>query len=177
VSEGASAAGRLLLIVDVQNGFVSESTQHVVPRIRALIDDHAFAKVVFTRYYNREGGPYTRFLDWRRLMKPPETELAPELASVAEHVIDKGAYTAWGHQLENYIREQNIDTVFIAGIDTDCCVLTTSVDLFQNGIRPVVLYDYCASNGGTRSHDAAAIVLRRLIGEAQIFRGDFREFA
>ena len=54
--------------------------------------------------------------------------------------------------------------MFICGIDTDCCVLTTAVNLFEVGIRPIVLTQYCASNGGESSHQAALTCMGRLIG-------------
>lgn len=164
----------ILLVVDVQNGFVSEATSHVVGEIRDLIQEHEFDQVVFTRYINKEGGPYTRFLNWKRLMAPPETDIVSELRPFAKTVIEKCVYTAWGAELAALIREHSTSTVYIAGIDTDCCVLTSATDLFQQGIKPMVLLNYCASNGGPRSHDAAAVVLTRLIGDAQILRGKFQ---
>lgn len=59
--------------------------------------------------------------------------------------------------------------VYLAGVDTDCCVLTTATSLFENNIRPIVLTKYCASNGGPQSHEAGILCLKRLIGEKQLF--------
>ena len=58
--------------------------------------------------------------------------------------------------------------VFVAGMDTDACVLTTAVGLFEHGIRPVVLTRYCASGGGRESHNAGILCMRRLIGDGQL---------
>lgn len=56
------------------------------------------------------------------------------------------------------------ESLFICGIDTDCCVISTAVNLFEIGIRPIVLTQYCASNGGESSHQATLTCLGRLIG-------------
>lgn len=65
--------------------------------------------------------------------------------------------------------QNNITEAYIAGIDTDCCVLATAISLFEHNIRPVVLEQYCVSNGGDVSHQAAITVLERTIGLNQIY--------
>ena len=66
------------------------------------------------------------------------------------------------------------EKLFIAGVDTDCCVLKIATDLFENNIRPVVLTNYCGSNGGSESHLAGIICMKRLIGEGQLYSGEIR---
>ena len=62
------------------------------------------------------------------------------------------------------------EQVFIAGVDTDCCVLKTATDFFEHNIRPVVLTEYCYSNGGQQSHEAGILCMKRLIGEKQLIK-------
>lgn len=163
----------LLVIVDVQNGFVSDRTNHVLSRIKTLIEHHRFGATVFTQFYNQDDSPYERYLSWSSLKAPTEQAIADPIAElVNENVWRKPIYTGVDQRLLSLIEEHNFKEVYIAGIDTDCCVLTTAIDLFQRGIRPIVLADYSASNGGPSSHDAALLVLRRTIGERQIHLGD-----
>ena len=61
------------------------------------------------------------------------------------------------------------DKVFVIGVDTDCCVLTTATGLFEHNVRPVVLSQYCNSNGGEESHKAGLLCMSRLIGKKQIY--------
>lgn len=58
--------------------------------------------------------------------------------------------------------------IFIIGADTDCCVLTIATSLFEYNIRPIVLTEYCNSNGGPESHVAGIRCMKRLIGEKQL---------
>lgn len=74
----------------------------------------------------------------------------------------------------DFLMKNDVKEVYIAGIDTDCCVLKTAIDIFERNIRPIVLIDYCASNGGDESHRSAIRVLERTIGKKQIVYGKYR---
>lgn len=164
----------LLLVVDVQNGFVSEETEPVVSKIAALLSTKKFTNVVFTKYCNVDSSPFEKYLNWSELKTEQEQSLVPELKQFATQVFSKTAYTSITDEMKAYLEHNGIETVYIAGIDTDCCVLMSAVDIFQMGLRPIVLADYCASNGGVAFHTAALLVLTRLIGENQIERGVFQ---
>lgn len=58
--------------------------------------------------------------------------------------------------------------IFICGADTDCCVLKTATDLFEQSVMPIVLTEYCDSNGGPESHKSGIMVMDRLIGKKSI---------
>jgi len=161
----------MLLVVDVQNGFVKEGTVFVVPRILSLLDQNRFEIVAFTQFYNPSGGPYERFLDWTNLSTSSEQEIVASLRNYAQLVFRKSVYSALTQDFRSFLKEKKIETVHLAGIDTDCCILSTAIDLFQIGIRPVVLIDLCASNGGAESHAAALRVMERAIGCKQIVKG------
>jgi nicotinamidase-related amidase len=71
--------------------------------------------------------------------------------------------------LTTFLREQRIERAFVAGIDTDTCVLKIAMDLFDRSIEPLVLADCCASTAGLQAHLAGLAVLSRNIG-AERFR-------
>ena len=78
----------------------------------------------------------------------------------------------WHRLLEELNDGSTPSHVFLCGADTDCCVLKTSTDLFEKGIMPIVLTDYCNSNGGPNSHEAGLLVMGRLIGKKSIVPGE-----
>jgi nicotinamidase-related amidase len=160
-----------LLVVDVQNGFITEDTEHLLPKLLDLCSLSNFDCLVFSKFKNIVGGPYQSILKWHKLTSIEETEIHSSLKPYATLVFEKNIYTCVSDSFIDYLKINMIDTVFIAGIDTDCCVLTTAVDLFQNNFVPFVLADYCASTGGIISHSSAITVLKRLIGENQIIKG------
>ena len=155
-----------LLIVDVQVGFVNDATHHVVPKVEAL--QKRYAHVYATRFINAEGSPYRRLLDWHRFYAgSDDVPLAFEPIDGVV-VLDKHVYTCVTPDFLRDLRDKGIDEVAICGIDTDACVSACAVDLFENGIRPVLLSDACASHAGAEFHEAALRILARLIGRKQI---------
>jgi nicotinamidase-related amidase len=126
---------------------------------------------LFTQFINHPNSPYVRYMNWHRLIEPAETAIAPALAPHAKVVFQKAIYTSLTPEVLQFLQDKQIETAYICGIDTDCCVLQTAVDLFEQNIRPIVLLDHCASNGGPESHEAAIRVLTRSIGAANLIRG------
>lgn len=87
-------------------------------------------------------------------------------------VVDKNIYSCINTNFIQQLRSINNgklpEQVYIAGLDTDCCVLTTAVNLFEYGIRPIILTEYCNSTGGDLSQESGLICLKRLIGKQQL---------
>lgn len=160
-----------LLVIDVQNGFVSEATEHAAQHIASLMDGR-FDHVVASKFVNTDGSPYRRVMGWEKLSSPPEIDLLPFVEEAAECVFVKNVYTVANREFLDYLDGSGIDVVYLCGIDTDCCVLKTAADLFELNRDVRVLEYYCASNGGPESHEAALRVMSRQISENCIVRGE-----
>ena len=155
-----------LLIVDVQVGFVNDATRHILPKVVAL--QSQYAHVYATRFVNAEGSPYRKLLDWHRFyVDSGDVPLAFEPVDDVQ-VIDKNVYTCITPAFIEELRGKGIEEVAICGIDTDACVSACATDLFQNGFRPLLISDACASHAGAEYHEAALRILARLIGKDQI---------
>ena len=160
----------LLLVIDMQNGFVTGKTEHVVPGIKTLVEhfNEAGLPVAFTRFINRPDGGHVKWIGWSRLMAEPETDLAAELRELAVNVFDKNGYTAFTSEFERFLQAHNIDTLILCGIATDGCVLKSAVDAFERNIRPLIVQDACASHGGDALHRAGLQLLARFVGGKQL---------
>ena len=155
-----------LLIVDVQKGFAEGSAEDIPAKVEALQAN--YDTVVVTRFLNPPGSPWREFMNWGRFApESKETGLAftPRPDAL---LIDKAAYTCVSPDFLAWLRSAGIHTVEICGIDTDICVTKCAVDLFENGIRPVVLKDFCASHAGAEAHERGLKTLARYIGSEQI---------
>lgn len=155
-----------LLIVDVQVGFVNDATRHILPRVEAL--QKQYEQVYATRFINAEGSPYRRLLNWHRFYESSADVPLAFQPIDGVVVIDKQVYTCVTPAFLADLRGKGIEEVAICGIDTDACVATCAVDLFENGIRPILLSEACASHAGAEYHEAALRILTRLIGKDQI---------
>ncbi len=163
-----------LFVIDIQKGFISDETEMILPKIKQLMSDFTGGIIVATQFVNTANSGFTDILHWGRLKQPPEIELIQFVKEKATYITQKFTYSACTDSVMQILSEFKIKEVYISGIDTDCCVLSTAIGLFERNIRPVVLEKYCASNGGVTSHKAAITVLERTIGLKQI---NFDQFA
>lgn len=166
----------LLVIVDVQNGFVTSETAHAVPAITSLTDRwlRLGGQLVFTRYHNYPGSEFERLTDWRELYGPPDTNLVEELVPYigTTQVIDKGTYSALTRELLQTIHRSRVTDLVVCGIDSDLCVLATVFEAFDYGLTPWIVTDASASTGGSQAHDAGLFVIARGIGDHQLIDSD-----
>lgn len=163
----------ILLVVDMQNGFARyEQTIQLTEKIRKLLDLEVFDSVVATRFLNDTNSIYERLFGWKRLETEDERALASGYEDHIDFVFDKYVYNCINASFIQKLCQLNDgkypEKIFVIGADTDCCVLTIATGLFENNIRPIVLTNYCDSNGGPESHRAGILCMKRLIGEKQL---------
>ncbi|MCL2615947.1 MAG: isochorismatase family protein [Dehalococcoidia bacterium] len=163
----------ILVVVDVQKGFIKTShTENVANHIESILQKGLFDYVIATRFINVEGSQFIRLMNWRGLTTDTEQALFGNIATISNKVIDKNVHTCVDASFLSLLEKENggklPEHVFICGFDTDCCVQKIAVDIFEQGIRPIVLIDYCHSSGGENSHNTGVAALRRLIGETSI---------
>lgn len=169
----------ILILVDMQNGFVRyEQTKQLGDRIEELLKSKSFDCVVATKFLNYDNSIYEKLFDWHRLKTEEDRKLYKDFDEYTDVVIEKTVYTCVNQHFLQRICQLNggayPEKLFVAGADTDCCVLKIASDLFEHNIRPIVLTHYCDSNGGPESHNAGVICMKRLIGEKQLYSGEIR---
>lgn len=158
---------KILIIVDMQNGFNRYEQMHILAnKIISLSKSEIFDTIIATRFLNKESSQYARILNWHRLENSPDIDLIQGIKY--DYVVDKNIYTCINDKFIDFLKDINDKEfpryVFVCGADTDCCVLKIATDLFESGIMPFVLTEYCASNGGNNAHNSGITVMSRLIG-------------
>lgn len=159
---------KILIVVDMQNGFTSyKQTKELKNKVIDLVNTKTFDYVIATKFINKEDSQFVKILNWNRLKNSPETDLIDGLN--ANYVFSKNIYTCCNKEFLDLLKTVNDNAipthVFICGADTECCVLKIATDLFENNIMPLVLVNYCDSNGGKEAHDAGLKVLLRMTGK------------
>lgn len=170
----------ILIIVDMQNGFARyEQTKKVARKIKTLLEAGIFDKIIATRFINYDNSIFEKLFGWEKLKSVEEIEIVDGLTEYIDEIIDKSVYTCINSNFIQRLYQLNDgeypEKVFIAGVDTDCCILTIATGLFEHNIRPIVLSAYCNSNGGLESHNAGLICLKRLIGSNQLINSEIKE--
>jgi nicotinamidase-related amidase len=156
-----------LVVIDMQHVFgdpdsawLAPRFTEVVPRIAALVESFG-SRVTFTRFV----APSAPDGAWRAyyeqfpfaLQSPdaPLYRLVPPFDELAGSTVDRPAFGKWGAELAE--RVDGADLV-LAGVSTDCCVLSTALAAADAGVRVRVVRDACA--GATDlSHEQALAVM------------------
>lgn len=164
----------VLLVIDVQKGFVNETSAATVPVIAELLTrwQSAGGTSVLTQFVNADDSPYVRIIGWSALMPGSDgVDFAPEiepLASTASLTVRKTGYTALTPHVQQFIGLRHITNIWICGLDTESCVLATTFTAFEAGLTPWLITDACASHAGSRAHEAGILVAGRSIGQGQL---------
>lgn len=162
--------GAWLVVVDMQNVFAHPPSPWAAPDYaaalagtRRLLD--AFGdRVVYTRYVapaEPEGAWRAYFEQWPFALVPPDDPLyaiVDALDPAGRRVVTRTTFGKWGAELEE--ATDGADELVLAGVSTDCCVLSTALAAADAGRRVHVAADACA--GASRADHERALDAMRL---------------
>lgn len=151
-----------LIVVDMQMGFINQYTDHLPKKIDSHIANTKYDKIIFTQFINSKNSMFSQFLKWNKLQTIKEQQIV--LKSKADLIVKKETYSAMTIEVENFLNQNNIKTIFICGVDTDSCVLKTSFDAFDKGFYTKIIENLSFSTGGQYFHNSAINILKRSIG-------------
>ena len=142
-----------LVVIDMQHVFADPSSEwctprfaEIVPTVAALVEEHA-PRVTFTRFVAPDEplgawrDYYARFPFARQPPDAPLYALVDAFAAHAEGSIALPTFGKWGSELAARVGD---DDVVLAGVATDCCVVSTALRAADAGVRLRVVADACA---------------------------------
>lgn len=159
----------ILIIIDNQNGFNNTKDTNIKSnRIGKLTNANLFDYQIATQYFNNLESPtnlFTRLQNWNYLTTKQEIDYVPTLKY--DISLKKDIYSAINDEMLNELKKANDNKlpkyVFLCGMDTECCVLKSCVDLFEKGIIPILLNKYTSSNSGYFAHRRGLLLYKRLV--------------
>jgi nicotinamidase-related amidase len=175
-----NAAGRQLMIIDMQRIFSEPSSEWATPDyasasvgIQRLMD--AFeSRLCFTRFLPPDrplGAWITYYETWPFALDPvnaPLYDLTQEFASIPATIIDRTTFGKWDAEAGRALGHP--DAIVLAGVTTDCCVLSTALAAADAGVHVTVAADACAGLTETDHQRAldAMTLYRPMIDVAQV---------
>jgi nicotinamidase-related amidase len=157
-----------LAVIDMQRVFGDPGSPWLAPRFGEIIGPvrsltAAFApRVVFTRFVAPavpQGGWRRYYQQWSFALQPPGApiyRLADEFAGEAGPTLDAATFSKWGPALAGRIGGGRL---VLAGVSTDCCVLSTALAAADAGTEVQVAADACAG-ADDESHAGALHIMR-----------------
>jgi nicotinamidase-related amidase len=154
-----------LAVIDMQRVFAEADSPWLTPRFAATIEPiqslvAAFGvRVTFTRFIAPavpDGAWRGYYEQWPFALQPPDAriyELVDDFAPA--RTLDATTFGKWGPELAGQLSGRRL---VLAGVSTDCCVLSTALAAADAGVRVQVVADACA--GVTdESHEQALAVM------------------
>lgn len=143
-----------LTVIDMQRVFAEPDSPWATPRfdeaaegVRRLLP--AFGdQVTFTRFIAPEKpvGAWRAYYDqWPFALQPPDArlwELTDEFAEQARHLVNATTFGKWTPELAARVGTEG--RMVLAGVSTDCCVLSTALAAADAGVEVLVVADACA---------------------------------
>jgi nicotinamidase-related amidase len=163
-----------LAVIDMQRVFAEPDSSWFTPRFAEIVGPvrelvAAFRpRVTFTRFVapDAPAGAWRRYYDrWPFALQPPGApiyQLVEDFAGepTAQPTLDATTFGKWGPELSARVGEDG--RLLLAGVSTDCCVLSTAVAAADAGVAVQVVADACA--GVNDETHAQALAILRLYG-------------
>ena len=143
---------RHLVVVDMQrvfadpgSGWATPGFGGIVPTVAALVRACA-PEVTFTRFVapaEPTGAWRTYYEQWAFALQPPDAPLwdvVRELQPTGP-TVNRTTFSKWGPELADRV---GAATMVLAGVSTDCCVLSTPTAAADAGVPVQVVADACA---------------------------------
>lgn len=109
-----------------------------------------FDYVAFTKFINFDTCNFNTVLNYKGCMSEEERNIVIDTGN--NKIFCKSVYTALNNELIDYINNNNINMIYVCGIDTDACVLKTAIDLFENNYNFRVIENCSMSHSGKEFH-------------------------
>lgn len=153
-----------LVVVDLQHVFADPASGWFAPRfadvvapVQRLVAAHEPA-VTFTRFVapDHPSGAWRAYYEqWPFALVPPDDAIYALVEPFAGRpTLDCTTFGKWGSALAERVRDEMV----LAGVSTDCCVISTALAAADAGVRVRVAADACAG-GSDESHEQALAVM------------------
>jgi nicotinamidase-related amidase len=148
------------IFADADSGWAVPDFQRVVEPVSSLVATLS-PEVVFTRFIapERPTGAWTAYYQqFPFALQPPDSyayRLVDEFSGVP--TLDMTTFSKWGTELAGRVGPDGV--LVLAGVTTDCCVISTALAAVDAGVQVQVVADACAGVDDD-SHGKALDIMR-----------------
>lgn len=143
-----------LVVIDMQTIFADPPSAWATPGYGSVSDQirrmlpHFGDRVVYTRFIapeQPEGAWIRYYQQWQFALVPPDNRLydiTPEFDTTDKAIVSRTTFGKWGGEMARAMRYSK--NMVLAGVATDCCVLSTALPAADDGVHVRVVADACA---------------------------------
>lgn len=159
-----------IIIVDMQDGFINDNNRYLVDRIDNYVKQNKFDYVIYTKYKNSENSPFVEILNYTSLMSEAEQRFVIEQNPDCKEklIFEKMGYGLTQKMIDD-IKLLRIKEIEVCGTDADACVMAIAYNLFDNGIKPIILKDLIGSSSRNKDITEYSItIMERSFGKENV---------
>lgn len=157
---------KIILLVDIQEGYMNEELRALPKDIEKHVKNYDYDLVIATRFINKNDSLHRSDIHIKDMtVFSSKAKLVEPIDKVADIVLMKSTYTSYTSDVAKLLEKNDVKQVYIAGLNTETSILATTLDLFDRGIKPVVLSHLCNTTNGKRINEAALEILRIAVGD------------
>ena len=159
----------VLAVIDMQKVFADRRSEWYTPGFAEIVPPvlrltQAFAgRTVFTRFVapsQPRGAWRAYYQQWSFALRPEHWDgyrLVDEIDRLGPTTMDTSTFGKWTPRLADRVGDQG--ELVLAGVSTDCCVLSTALAAADAGVRVLVAEQACAGQDPA-SHQQALSAMR-----------------
>jgi len=154
---------KALLVIDMQKDLCYDPRRkHKVQKLLAPLQEaidlfdsagHPVFYICFALPPNDE--QFKRFGDTYCIEGTEGAEIIPELAPIKGVIIKKGKHSAFFEtELDQHLKEAHVEEIYLSGLQTHICIMTTAADASFRGYRTVAIRECVLSTNEKKKQDA-----------------------
>jgi len=139
-----------------------------IPVVHVVTSYHDVSEIASNPWWARVAGTNATRANVlkHQLPESPGLQVMPQLLDPGYDVVvyNKKRYDAFvATELDHVLRSRGVETLLLTGVNTNSCVLATTVAANSRDYRPIVVED-CVDTMDPSLHDAALAVIRQAFG-------------
>ena len=155
-----------LIVVDMQKGFINEKNEFLVEKINSLLKNNRFNCVYYTRFRNHSECPFKTLLNYDGMMEKDAQEIIVSRKNNS-CVLHKSSYGLESNDIE-LLKAKDVKEIYLCGTDVDACILAIAFQLFDSGIKPILVWDAVGSSSKTDFKESLKPLFQRNFGNDSI---------
>lgn len=156
---------KIILLMDIQEGYMREEFKNLPKDIEKYLELNPYDLKIATRHVNKNDSLHKADIYIRTMtMFSTKSKVVDPIDKLADFVLIKSTYTGLTPDVLKLLEKNEVKEVYLAGMNTETSILATAFDLFDRGIKPIVLSSLCNSVYGAIMHQAALEIIRSAIG-------------
>lgn len=157
---------KIILLVDIQEGYMNERLRSLPKDIAKHVKNYDYDLVIATRFINKNDSLHKADIHIKNMtVFSSKAKLVEPIEQIADFVLMKSTYTSLTEDVHKLLEKNKVEQVYVAGLNTETSVLATAFDLFDRGIKPVILSHLCNTVNGEEMNKAALNILRNAVGD------------